>query len=240
VTDIGSVRAQTKVSGLGLTALGLALVGFPVFKVQVIEHLSSVVRYGETHAGPGRYVWAATYIGAEFIIAALCLASVYREGRRPSDVGLSFQVSRSWWVLLVLTLLIASTVISLRHFDVLEIMGRPGQDYGALAATTTWQRVEGVVMSAVVVPIEELIWRGFAITRLERLGAPTWLAVLLPSLAFGYFHGGTVDTLAISAVVTLGVILLSVVYVRRRSLSWPILLHFGWNVVLLSLTPMPT
>lgn len=63
-------------------------------------------------------------------------------------------------------------------------MGRPGVNYGVLAARSTPQRVLGLVVSALVVPLEETIWRGFAITRLQRIGAPLWLAVVLPSLAF--------------------------------------------------------
>ncbi len=239
MTDAAARAERSKVSSTGLIALVLALAAFPLFKVQVVEHLPSVVRYGDTGLGPGRLVWAATYIGGEILIAGLCLASVFREGRTLSDVGLAPPRSRAWWMVLGVGLFVAGTLIVLRHADVIEIMGRAGQDYGVLAARNTWQRIEGVLTSAVAVPIEELIWRGFAITRLERLGAPTWLAILLPSAAFAYFHGGTVDTLAVSMAVGAGVIILSAIFVRQRSIAWPILLHFTWNIVLLSVTPTP-
>jgi membrane protease YdiL (CAAX protease family) len=239
VTEPVSVRRARDVSAVGLFALLLALVAFPVFKVQVIDHLSVIERYGDDGTGPGFFVWAALYVGAEFVIAALCVASVRREGRALSDVGLVRPQSRAWWTVLVVVLIAAGTIIALRHVEAFTIMGRPGQDYGALAARHTWQRVMVVASSGFVVPLEEIIWRGFAITRLQRVGSPTWLAVLLPSLAFGYFHGGTLDTLWVSAFITIAASGLGVVFLRTRSLAWPILIHFGWNALLVAVSPEP-
>jgi membrane protease YdiL (CAAX protease family) len=238
VTGVVQTKAPP-VSPLGLMGLGLAIVAFPIFKVQVVEHLPAIVRYSETGRGSGWYVWAACYIGAEAVIAALCLASILRERRRPADAGLNVPASRVWWLVLAVFLIAGAIVIALRHVDVITIMGAPGEDYGAVAARNTAQRIVAVLTSAIVVPMEEFIWRGFAITRLQRLGLPTWAAVVVPSLAFGYFHGGTIDTIWITGFIAAAVAVLGVMYLRTRSLAWPILIHFSWNVMILSLTPTP-
>ena len=234
MTDVAAKKYN---SGLVVLALGLALIGFPLFKVQVIDHLPVILRYGETGRGNGFFVWAALYVGAEVVIAALCLSAVRREG--PASIGLMAPRSRAWWTVLTTVLIVSATIIILRHVDVLSIVGREGGDYGALVARHTWQRLFIVASSAFVVPLEETIWRGFAITRLQRLRAPTWLAVALPSAAFAYFHGGTIDTLWISAFIMVAVVGLSVVFLRTRSLAWPILIHFSWNALLVSVTPQP-
>jgi len=46
-------RVSARPSALGLAALALAIVAFPLFKVQAIEHLSALKRFGTTGAGPG-------------------------------------------------------------------------------------------------------------------------------------------------------------------------------------------
>jgi membrane protease YdiL (CAAX protease family) len=232
-------RQRSEVSSLGLAALGLALVAFPLFKVLVIDRLPVIERYADSGEGPGLLVWGLLYLGGEAVIAAMCVLSVRREGRPITDIGLAGPPSPAWWIVLAGALVASGVIIVLRHLDVITIMGRPGEDYGALAARATWQRVVIVGSSALAVLLEETVWRGFAVTRLRRLGAVTWLAVLLPSLAFGYFHGGTLDTLWISAFITLAAAGLCVLFLRTGSLAWPMLIHFSWNVLFVALTPQP-
>lgn len=222
---------------VGAFALVLALITFPAFKVMLLEHLPMVERFLDTGTGSGRYVHLGLYAGAEAVIVALCLLSVRLEGERPSDIGLEVPRSLAWWLTFDAVCLVAGTIILLRHLEVMTIRAGAGQDYGAMFATNTSQRLLFVAGSALVVPLEEIIWRGFAITRLKRSGLPVWAAVLIPSVAFAYFHGGSIDTIFVSVAVGIGVIGLSVVFVRTRSLSWPILLHFGWNAMLIAVTP---
>lgn len=179
------------------------------------------------------------YAGAELFVAGLCITSLVREGRSVDDIGLVAPRSRAWWSTLTAVLVVSGTIIALRHFDAITIVGRPGQDYGALEPLTTANRLLIVFSSALVVPLEEIIWRGFAVSRLRSMSAPTWLAVAAPSVAFGYFHGGTIDTLWISALILVAAIGLCGVYLRTRSLAWPFLIHFGWNALLVSVTPTP-
>lgn len=225
------VGSRERLSGPGVAGLLLALVAFPLYKIQLIDRF---VRTSDQF-----WTWSGMYVGAELVIAVLCVASVVREGGEVRDIGLRLPTSKVWWTVLTVVLVVAGVIIALRHSGTISIVGREGQDYGALAAQTTANRVLIVLSSAVVVPIEELIWRGFSVTRLQRLHAPTGLAVLLPSLAFGYFHGGTIDTLWISVFITISVTGLCVVYLRTQSLAWPIVIHFGWNALLISVTPTP-
>jgi membrane protease YdiL (CAAX protease family) len=53
-----------------------------------------------------------------------------------------------------------------------------------------WQRLGLVVMTAVTAGFcEELIWRGYVITRLEARGRRRWAAITLAAVAFALIHG---------------------------------------------------
>jgi membrane protease YdiL (CAAX protease family) len=61
-----------------------------------------------------------------------------------------------------------------------------------------WQSIGAY--SLVVPPItagvcEELVWRGYLLTRFERLLRRTWMAILLQAIFFGLWHGASLFTL---------------------------------------------
>jgi membrane protease YdiL (CAAX protease family) len=81
---------------------------------------------------------------------------------------------------------------------------------------TTWQRVFMVGFVPVTAGLcEELIWRGYVITRLEARGRKGWSAILLSALSFALIHGVLPDRLLVTFL--LGVVA-GFYYSRQRNL----------------------
>ena len=79
---------------------------------------------------------------------------------------------------------------------------------------------------------EELVFRGYPLQRFME-GAGTALGILIMSLLFGAVHLANPDASALGFVNTVGVgVMLSLAYVRTRSLWLPWGIHFGWNTAL--------
>jgi uncharacterized protein len=93
-----------------------------------------------------------------------------------------------------------------------------------------------LVLVVVVAVAEEIIFRGYLILRLKTVTGSTTLAVVLSSVIFSLGHGyeGT------AGVVTVGFmgLFFAVVYVWRRSLVAPIVMHFLQDFLTIIIIPM--
>jgi membrane protease YdiL (CAAX protease family) len=98
--------------------------------------------------------------------------------------------------------------------------------------------VLALVLVAVVALAEETIFRGYLLLRCKALTANTPAAVLLSSIIFSIGHGyeGT------SGVVTVGTMgaILAVIYLWRRSLVAPIVIHFLQDFLGVIILPLLT
>ena len=92
----------------------------------------------------------------------------------------------------------------------------------SLIAVPLWLQTATMLRAGVV---EEILYRGYPIERLERLTGSTWLAALVPAMVFIATHfaawGG-----AQLIVVTFGAALLTLLYVWRRDLVACMIAHF--------------
>jgi hypothetical protein len=140
-------------------------------------------------------------------------------------MGLGFQRPwlRQWLVGLgVGALLVSAAALAIRVLGTLS-----------LRITLTRQAVgtSALVLTAMAVGalMEEVVFRGYPFQRLvEAMGG--WPATILVSLAFGLVHLGNpnVSWWGIAGAVLAG-ILLSVAFLRTRSLWLPWGIHLGWN-----------
>lgn len=85
-----------------------------------------------------------------------------------------------------LLVFVAFNVLWVAYFYALRVLGMPTRIEGLAA----WQ----VVFYVALLPItagfcEELIWRGYIITRLEARGRRPWAAILLSAISFALIHG---------------------------------------------------
>jgi len=96
-----------------------------------------------------------------------------------------------------------------------------GGDGKSQFSAPLWATFITVVRAAVV---EEVCYRGYAIDRLQRLGAGTWVAVAVPLVIFAGAHyrqgvGGVLIALVMGGV-------LSILFLKRRDLTAVITAHF--------------
>jgi membrane protease YdiL (CAAX protease family) len=105
-----------------------------------------------------------------------------------------------------------------------------------LEVQNTPQTALAVVLVIVVAVAEETIFRGYLILRFGRLTGSIAAAVVLSSLVFSFGHGyeGT------AGVVTVGVMgaAFALVYVWRRSLVAPVVMHFLQDFMSIVLLPL--
>lgn len=91
-----------------------------------------------------------------------------------------------------------------------------------------WQFILAVIVPAVL--HEELLMRGYLFQKLARFNAP--LAVTASSLVFALLHAGNSGVSSLALVnIAIGGTLLSVAFLVRRNLWYPISIHFFWNVI---------
>ena len=93
-----------------------------------------------------------------------------------------------------------------------------------LVATGHFRLVLAVILVIVVAIVEETIFRGYLILRLKTATRRSWTAVLLSSVIFSIGHGYE-GMAGVISVFCLGVVF-AVVYLWRKSLVAPMIIHF--------------
>ena len=87
-----------------------------------------------------------------------------------------------------------------------------------------------LVMLVVAAANEELVFRGYPMQVMMR-GIGPWPAILLMSVIFGLLHAGNPNATLLGTLNTaLAGLMLSIAYLRTRSLWLPFGIHVGWNV----------
>jgi membrane protease YdiL (CAAX protease family) len=98
-----------------------------------------------------------------------------------------------------------------------------------------WELALAVVMVIVVAISEETIFRGYLILRLQTATGSTAAAVLLSAALFAVGHGYE-GSLGVATVGVMGLVF-SLIYLWRRSLVAPIVLHFLQDFIAIVLSP---
>ena len=101
-----------------------------------------------------------------------------------------------------------------------------------------WQRAQmpfgrwGVVVTAMTAGFcEEIIFRGYMMTGLKHAGLPAWLAMILSSLSFVYFHGAPPVPLAVAFFVL--TMIWAAIYHQTSVLWVTIYIHAFWDATVL-------
>lgn len=105
-----------------------------------------------------------------------------------------------------------------------------------LAARSSVQYVSVSLMVAVVAFSEETIFRGYLMLRLRNIAGGDFAAVIISSIIFSLGHGYE-GTAGMITVFYLGVVL-AVVYLWRRTLVAPMVIHFLQDFVVIVLLPL--
>jgi membrane protease YdiL (CAAX protease family) len=216
-----SSRRATSWTGVGLA---LALFGTPLFLWLFRLDVGEAV-------GTGVYLLRE---GVIFTMAAALLVLVRRGERLPWS-SLGWHTDRlgnaALWGLLGLVLSVA--VLAACVF-VAQAMGwKLGLQEAPKWEPPLWAMAITVLRAGVT---EELFYRGYALTRLESLTGSKWLAVILTVIPFALFHyrQGPAGIMIAGA----AAVVLSVIYLKRRSLPAVMLAHFSVDFIPNVLLPL--
>lgn len=132
-------------------------------------------------------IWLSTYTAlVRWILALTLIPTLRRTGQ--SAVGLIAPGGDPWRFRLLPAGLVflAMNAITVPFLFGLAAFGQTTLYTGL----PLWQRLGLVVMTAVTAGFcEELIWRGYVITRLEARGRGRWAAITLAAVSFALIHG---------------------------------------------------
>jgi len=172
-----------------LWKLAAVLIGFPI--VHYLYSLTLLHRDLFTFGGLDFFLtfWlgsAVIYLAKIFVVLRLMAGS----GWTPADIG--YKLSRKGTGILTVSYFVSALLLVL----LLEMaLGQVDLDPDRLASMrglypdTTAKRLVFIVMAFVAGLSEEIIYRGFAIHALERIGIHRWPAVFLAAIPFVFQHG---------------------------------------------------
>ncbi|MDH5644287.1 MAG: CPBP family intramembrane metalloprotease [Gemmatimonadota bacterium] len=206
--------------------LAVILVAFPLVLVYVMPSFDFVSRLFAGDRSSWFSFWLLA-ISIEWATLAVVLAT-YRDRKAAlSSVGFPIRLSRN--DVIVLSIVFGATAA-------LAIVGagRP-QDFLSrlpqgihlfIPPPEITARLFWIVVSATAALCEEILWRGVAINELKKLTGSTAVGVIVSSFSFAFFHGG-LEQGAMVFSYRFGVgLLFSWIYLSRRDLKLPILIHF--------------
>jgi membrane protease YdiL (CAAX protease family) len=175
------------------------------------------------HSHANRSTWWLNNVAnvvQHLLVLGLAAVAVQRRELTPADAGFERPTPRQRR-LLVGVIAVSLAGLALRQLGVLS-----AAQTTAFSPTTGPERLAFWAAGVVIGGVQEPLWRAFAFHALRHaLHAPQLLAIAVTSASFGYFHG----SLAQGGFTGLAALVLSWLYVRTRSIWWPIIVHVAFN-----------
>ena len=179
-------------------------------------------------------VFAGSVIGQYAGMIGLLLLISWHKGRRSlaDDFGLRLHLGRDWWLVPVGFGVQIAANLALIPISLIADKGKAAQDVVQRLETATGLELTLIVLSAALVApvVEEVLFRGLLLRALLRR-LPAVPAVGLSALLFASAHlldPGAV--LVLPGLLLVGIVS-GILAVRSGDLSRPILLHVGFNVL---------
>lgn len=191
------------------------LLGAPLF--QAVVFLLSGVSF-ETHY---RYAFLSGMV-MEYIFLALVIWFLRKNGRSLANIGLKRPERWSREILIGLGLGVALFVLMGILNWILSLVFPSLETTAQRPVWAGW--VYGFALITAFAPIEEIIWRGYALTLLREHLKSTFVIVTIASVAFGLIHWWGGFGLVVSTVIV-GYIY-SGLFLWRRNLVANIVAHF--------------
>jgi len=218
-------------------ALTQMLIVIGVYIVWRYFMIFQVMDWVEARA-PGMHVYAQVFLNGVVAMLAVWLAVRGQPGIRDSLGLATDNIGREigWGVLMVIPCYMANIIVSVLYVlasrtDIMDIASDRLENMEVLAELAA---VSVVPISIYVGIYEEILFRGFFLTRLRRLfGGPqsaraTALAILLSSAVFGLAHVYQ-GTLGVLQTFTVGIIL-ALIAVWRRKIWACMIAHMGIDI----------
>ena len=166
-------------------------------------------------------------VGFTVALIAAALITLKRIDRRPT-VLLGLSMSVGWGREFLIGIAIGVVMISI-NVGCLWVGGWARLTLNDLTLTLSSGVSKALLFFLVAALLEELVLRGYILQAFIE-GSRSWIAVVLLSSVFSILHFDNPDATVLSAFnIFLAGILLSVAYLKTRSLWLPTGLHLGWN-----------
>ena len=209
------------------------LVMLPLGKTAMLIGAPFVQDFERSDDRRGFYLFWIVYLVAEVSLAGVAVA-VCGVGSLRASLQLTSVVGRVGSALLVAVVVLASARAA-GSFDVPD----SGAEFNIQGGATVMQRLFLLAGAVIAVACEELLFRWFAVGALRSAHAGRGLSIALPAISFGIFHLDFSFVGMISAVWTAaGGAMLGELYLRKRSLAWPMVLHAAVILPIVALAPV--
>lgn len=223
--DVAEDSLQTREGGDALYPGRKAqLIEVAVFLFLIVPSMSTSFLIGNQSA-PGFILAAILSILSDLGLVSLVFFFIWRNREPPRQIGWSGQSLPSeigWGLVLFLPVMYGANLLE----GALHTAGlsAPTKLPSFLVASDPSKLVMAIFLVIVVAIAEETIFRGYLILRLKFVLGRPWAAVLLSSAVFSIGHGyeGMAGVISVFA---LGVVL-GVIYLWRKSLIAPMMIHF--------------
>jgi membrane protease YdiL (CAAX protease family) len=199
-----------------------------VFLFLIVPSMSTsflIGNYSGDHSGTGFMTVAILSILNDLGMVSLVFYFVWRNKETLRRIGWTLQSlpkEAGWGLVLFFPIFYSANWLeSALHSAGLSA---PSKLPSFLVATGHFRMVLAVILVIVVAIVEETVFRGYLILRLKTVTRRPWAAVLLSSVVFSIGHGYE-GMAGVISVFCLGVVF-AVIYLWRKSLIAPIIIHF--------------
>ncbi len=201
--------------------------------VMVLFGLALLVQYGqfsvpvvseflEHHDIRARAAWMGFLIIKQWTLFVLMLLALAFKENKLSSIGFPELDSRRLFVVLGLVgLAMGAAVLNLPNMTLLE------QQINYLLPNSAGERSLSVLTAFTAAVVEETFFRGFAIVWIYRWSGHLGLAVIFPALVFAAGHAYL--SWANVPFAFAGALVFSALFLWKRDLFWPMVLHFAIN-----------
>ncbi|MEM9619033.1 MAG: CPBP family intramembrane glutamic endopeptidase [Pseudomonadota bacterium] len=212
-------------------ALFAILVCYPAWRM-------AVAYFDLFPGGDGRESWWALWtviLVGHWFVAAVCAGAITSEQGGWRSIGLDVRLfirGRYLWLTIILVAAVAAYLAPQYLYGETtpeRMMSHP------LGPVSEAERIFWIAMAITAGVVEEIVYRGYALTRLKKiLGAPA--AIILSVAAFALMHGPSAFQLPFLALYVVSGLLFSGLFIAfgYRRLEWLILFHILLDIGLVA------
>jgi membrane protease YdiL (CAAX protease family) len=219
---------QSRVAMLAEFGLVLLLAFAPLVVLLLLRAAASTSAERSTALTVGEAAFATVFIMVLGWLPILVLAPLLRRnGEGPATIGLHRPTTRDAGAALLLV--VASFAVVYALAPVFSGLGRTEVQFLSPDLPVWFLSIQALLLACTAGVTEEVLFRGYAQTRLEQLGLPGPLVVLLPTTLWSVLHAYQ----GLAAVpIVLGLGLLWSVYFHRTRRLWPLVIaHILYDLI---------
>jgi membrane protease YdiL (CAAX protease family) len=216
-----------RLSGLTWAALIVTLIVYPaVYSSGVLSDIVRPIIVDHSRAHWWSFWWAN--MAFHWIPFGLVCLALWESREKWASIGVDWSIfwRLRWLVAAVLLALAAAAVVMPRIHYGANLPGISRTLF--LAPVSTLERLWMIWVAVTAGVTEEVLFRGFALTRLSRVLGSPWLALPVTVVAFLFIHGTPRSVDSLMAYTAAGLAFgIPFILMGLRRLEWLIIIHFA-------------